>query len=118
MKITTEAKLDRNTLLSLHKVPAETIAAFFQKAHMETRDIEVVSIMYYPVTKNFFAKLKCAGRTFFSLFEFDEKKRKFISLDEHRYTAAEAKAKFNEIANMTGNKASTNMKLWCVWGSN
>ena len=113
--LVTDAELDRKTILSLQDVPEETIAAFIQKAHMETKDVEVIAIMYYPVSKKFFAKVKCAGRVFFSLFDFDEAKKKFISTDEHRYTANEAKAKFDEILNMSGNspanKGSKDMNL-------
>ena len=116
----TDAELDRKTILSLHEVPEKTIAAFIQKAHMEKREIKVNAIVYYPVSKKFFAKVKCAGRVFFSVFDFDEAKKKFISTDEHRYTANEAKAKFDEILNMPGNspanKGSEDMNLWIVWG--
>ena len=87
---------------------------------MEKREIKVNAIVYYPVSKKFFAKVKCAGRAFFSVFDFDEAKKKFISTDEHRYTADEAKAKFDEILNIPGNspanKGSEDMNLWVVWG--
>lgn len=118
--LVTDAELDRKTILSLHEVPEETIAAFIQKAHMETKDVEVIAIMYHPVSKKFFAKVKCGGRSFFSMFDFDADKKKFVSTDGHRYTAKEAKEKFNEILNMVGNspnnKGSEDMKLWVVWG--
>lgn len=118
--LVTDAELDRNTLLSLHEVPEETIAAFIQKAHKEPKDVEVIAIMYHPVSKKFFAKVKCGGRSFFSMFDFDADKKKFMNTDGHRYTAKEAKAKFNEILNMPrnnpDNKGSAYMKLWVVWG--
>jgi len=87
---------------------------------METKDVEVIAIMYHPVSKKFFAKVKCGGRSFFSMFDFDADKKKFISTDGHRYTAKEAKDKFKEILVMSGNnpnnKGSADMKLWLVWG--
>ena len=121
MKILTDSELTRSMILSLHKVPEETIAAFIQRSHKEIEKVKVDAIMYHPVSTKLFAKVRCAGRTYFSMFDFDEAKKKFINTDGHRYTPAEAKKKFEEILGMEGNTpnnvGSDDMKLWCIWGA-
>lgn len=121
MKVLTDAELTRDMILNLHKVPEETIAAFIQRSHKEVEKVKVDAIMYHPVSTKLFAKVRCAGRTYFSMFDFDETKKKFINTDGHRYTPSEAKKKFEEILDMEGNTpnnvGSDDMKLWCIWGA-
>lgn len=121
MKVLTDAELTRDMILNLHKVPEETIAAFIQRSHKEIEKVKVDAIMYHPVSTKLFAKVRCAGRTYFSMFDFDEAKKKFINTDGHRYTPSEAKKKFEEILDMEGNTpnnvGSDDMKLWCIWGA-
>lgn len=121
MQIIVDSQLTRDMILSLGKVPEETIAAFIQRSHKEVEKVNVDAIMYHPVSTKFFAKVRCAGRTYFSMFDFDEAKKKFINTDGHRYTPSEAKKKFEEILDMKGNTpnnvGSDDMKLWVIWGS-
>lgn len=116
----TDAELNKKTVCSLFEVPEDAINSFIQKAHNEKNKVKVLAIVYYPVAKTFFAKVKCEGNTFFSTFDFDTNKKRFICVDKHKYTAEEAKEQFNKILNMPGNnpnnKGSENMQLWLVYG--
>ena len=93
-----------------------------KKAHFQTQKLTLLSIAYYPVSERFVAKAKREdGSTFYSFFDFDKAKHKFVNVDEHMYTKDEVIEKFNEILKMPENSpdnaGSEDVDLWVVWGS-
>lgn len=119
MKILTDAELDRNTILAVHKVPEEVIIDFILR-NFDMKAKYVQAMAYYPITKSVFIKFMSSNNKS-QYVNVDFNGKRFIPTDDKMiYNATEAKNAFHKILSMSGNNpknyGSENMELWVIWG--
>lgn len=100
-----ETELDRNTILSIHKMKEDDIFTFVQDYDPDALDVKC--IVYSPDVKKFVIKYMSKNTSKYLFVDFNGKQ--FVNTDgEQSLTARDIKTKYNW--------NGTNMMLWIVWG--
>ena len=137
MKVLTDAELDRDTILAIHKIPEANIIDFVQEiidpdtyGYADPEDIEdgqtvkeIQAIIYCPSLQLFFIKFKVNGsnRSLFAKADFEDGKFKLDDDADSQhivYNAKEAKHEFDKLLvnGKLASKTARSMKCWTVWG--
>ena len=137
MKVLTDAELDRDTILAIHKIPEANIIDFVQEiidpdtyGYADPEDIEdsqtvkeIQAIIYCPSLQLFFIKFKVNGsnRSLFVKADFEDGKFKLADDADSQhivYNAKEAKHEFDKLLvnGKLASKTARSMKCWTVWG--